>query len=121
MKLLFLDDERFPEQCVNWMKRRNPADFEIYYTQDYCIVKNYDSFVNWIIKNGLPEIISFDHDLADEHYNKYYYDGTFKEKTGYDCAKWLKEYCDSKNLKYPKILIHTMNPVGQENIISVFG
>ncbi|WP_350324738.1 cyclic-phosphate processing receiver domain-containing protein [Empedobacter falsenii] len=38
---------------------------------------DYDDFVNYINRNGLPDFISFDHDLG-------------LRKTGYDCAKfWL--------------------------------
>lgn len=38
------------------------------------------------------------------------------EKTGYDCAKWLVEYCLDNNLKLPKWNIQSANPVGKDNI-----
>jgi hypothetical protein len=57
----------------------------------------------------------------DKHYSKYYDDGTFKEKTGYHCAKWLLEYCMDNSLDIPKVVfIHSMNPIGGENIKSLF-
>jgi hypothetical protein len=76
--------------------------------------------------------VSFDHDLADEHYVEYtaahdpksstkgtiHYD-KFKEKSGYDCAKWLAQYCVDKNLPIPQYYIHTMNPIGGMNIHSI--
>lgn len=117
---LFLDDIRLPEQ-VKWVEL--PLG-------PWIIVRNYDEFVKHIIKNGLPSYIAFDHDLADEHYrpsmyNKdghytnYYTDGTFKEKTGYDCAKWLIEYCMNNNRIFPEYEVHSMNPIGKINIRSI--
>jgi hypothetical protein len=40
----------------------------------------------------------------------------FIEKTGYDCAKWLVEYCIEKDLDLPTYYIHSMNPAGGNNI-----
>ena len=60
-------------------------------------------------------MISFDHDLADEHYLKQN-SQEFVEKIGYDCAKWLVEYCMDHYLDLPKFYCHSMNPVGKENI-----
>ncbi len=42
----------------------------------------------------------------------------YTEKTGYDCAKWLVEYCMNKGVKHPPYMVHSMNPVGKQNIIS---
>lgn len=66
-------------------------------------VYNYEEFILYIEKNGLPDIISFDHDLGIGN-------------SGYDCAKWLVDYCLDKNLQLPKYLVHSQNPVGKENI-----
>jgi hypothetical protein len=77
--------------------------------------------------HGVPDVISFDHDLGDEHYaecentpgildtaeseiEKHY--SKFTEKTGYDCTKWLIEH---KHLPQTCI-VHSMNPVGKKNI-----
>jgi hypothetical protein len=117
---LFLDDVREPVQ-VKWVELPlGPWE----------IVRNYQQFVDHITKNGLPSFVAFDHDLADEHYrpsmyNKdghytnYYTDGTFKEKTGYDCAKWLIEYCINNNRIFPEYEVHSMNPIGKINIRSI--
>ena len=127
MKRLFLDDIRTPHDCVSYMK---PIDLRYMYEDDnWDIVRTYDDFVGYIEHFGLPDLISFDHDLADEHYSQSMYDGefaynkqyeTFKEKTGYDCAKWLRSYCVENGLPYPTYLVHSMNPVGRDNILSVF-
>ena len=117
---LFLDDFRSPVDCSRYMP--NPG---IYLKMEWVIVRNYDEFVKFISKNGLPSMVSFDHDLADEHYSNDMYDGnevynknyeTFKEKTGYDCAKWLVDYCMDRDLDLPEYIVHSMNPAGGKNI-----
>ena len=114
---LFLDDIRMPVDVYNYLK----VDFYLF--DDWVIVRNYDEFVECIEKNGIPYLISFDHDLADIHYNHQNnidYD-SYTEKTGYDCAKWLINYCLDNNLDISTtILIHSMNIIGVENIKSLF-
>lgn len=110
---LFLDDEREPGQ-VNRIDLPNGP---------WIIVRSYDAFISMIEMKGLPEFITFDHDLADQHYghglneDEIPYD-SYTEKTGYDCAKWLVEYCMDNKLKFPGFDVHSMNPVGSLNIIS---
>lgn len=122
MRLLFLDDIRQPKDA--WAYTSNP----IYTRQDWSIVRNYTEFVVYIETNGLPDLISFDHDLAIEHYQTLLDEGLSKraarkqaapmEKTGHDCARWLVEYCRERDLDLPKYLSHSMNPVGKENILN---
>ena len=114
---LFLDDIRLPSHTFTYTK--NP----IYLDSNWDIVRSYDEFVKIIMERGAPDTISFDHDLGPEAY-KYQteipYD-QFTEKTGYHCAKWLIEYCIDNNKDIPQtILIHSMNPVGRQNIESLF-
>lgn len=104
---------------------RNPK------TDGWDIVRSYDEFVDWIQHNGTPDEISFDHDLGvEQHIKHYYHNGklenppdplntTIKERTGYDCAKWLCEYCYENGLPLPKYNVHSANPVGSENISSL--
>lgn len=115
---LFLDDERFP-QDVTWVNLPK---------HNWTIVRNYADFVRTIENKGLPAEIAFDHDLGHEHYQAYHVASrpgngvidynSFKEKTGLDCAKWLIEYCNKNNLPFPKFYVHSMNPIGKQNIIS---
>jgi hypothetical protein len=122
---LFLDDIRVPFDCLKYMK----ADVShIYEDTDWDVVRSYEDFVGYIEHFGLPELISFDHDLADEHYSSEMYSlsnsynekyPTFKEKTGYECAKWLCDYCTKNKLLLPMYVVHSMNPIGKENILSV--
>jgi len=117
MRKLFLDDVRNPIDCVTYKYE------SVYFENDWDIVRNYDEFVKYITENGMPDLISFDHDLADEHYDPSMYDGTynekyetFKEKTGYDCAKWLVDHLMDNNLKMCSFIVHSMNPAGGTNI-----
>jgi hypothetical protein len=124
-RLLWLDDYRDPITDSEWLMFS-----PIFKPYMVFWVKSYNEFVEWIEKNGLPDGICFDHDLADEHYrpsmynpdghySNYYTDGTFKEKTGYDAAKWLVEYCLDNNLDLPKFNVQSANPIGKKNIISI--
>ena len=109
---LFLDDMRHPKD-VKWIKLP---------LVNWRTVKTYKDFVAMIKKDGLPAKIAFDHDLADEHYItgepeiKYSH---FREKTGYDAAKWLVDYCVEWDKDLPDYFIHTLNPIGGLNIKSV--
>lgn len=112
---LFLDDQRFPKD-VFWV------DLPLV---EWTIVRNYNEFVKIIAKRGLPKFISFDHDLDDTHYQEYHRTGgeyfdysKVKELTGYDCAKWLVNYCNERNLPLPEFAVHTMNGPGKKNIES---
>ncbi|SIS48055.1 hypothetical protein SAMN05421639_106165 [Chryseobacterium shigense] len=111
-RLLFLDDIRYPIEAFHYTKQ------DIFLRKDWHIVRNYEQFVNRIMEKGLPEFISFDHDLADVHYLKPNAD-EYTEKTGYYCAKWLVEYCMDNYLGLPKFYCHSMNPVGKKNILSL--
>lgn len=57
---LFLDDFRRPEDAFNYM------GLPIYNLEDWVVVKNYYAFISVIQGKGVPEVISFDHDLDDE-------------------------------------------------------
>ena len=114
---LFLDDIRYPSQ-VNWVSLPENVEWKI--------VRSFDEFTNFIKVNGLPKFISFDHDLADEHYKLGHVSAFTKfdynkvtEKTGYHCAKWLVEYCLERKLPPPNWVTHSMNPIGCENINSI--
>ncbi len=126
---LFLDDVRQPKDCCNYMPNK-----QFYWDNEFVIVRNYDEFAKVVTERyedgEFPEVVSFDHDLADEHYrpsmynpdghySNYYHDGTFKEKTGYECASWLITFCQDKGVRLPRYIVHSMNPVGGENIMKL--
>lgn len=90
--------------------------------------RSYDEFTELIELFGLPDVISFDHDLADEHYTPSQYWDSYEaskayqesreylEKTGYDCTKWLVDYCADREHTLPRCYVHSANPVGADNI-----
>jgi hypothetical protein len=97
---MFLDDLRNP-QDVTWVNLPKV---------DWVVVRNYAQFRDYIETNGFPKFISFDHDLADEHYAGTGYMGSsYSEKTGYDCAKWLVEVCLDSWIELPDFVVHSMN------------
>lgn len=117
MYFLYLDDIRNPRMTYPLMR-----------DEDWVVAKNYDEFVKLIKEKGLPKVVSFDHDLAQEHYpwgnpQLYHPAGPlpydkYKEKTGLDCAKWLVNYCMDEDLPLPEWHVHSANPAGAENIRS---
>jgi hypothetical protein len=122
MKALYLDDVRVPTQTLEGY-------------EPWAVVRNYDEFVRWIQANGMPDYISFDHDLADEHMQDYYKNQargnhsieyqTFKEKTGVDCLMHLIDIAHARESHRQKplfpshISVHSANPVGARNIHSL--
>jgi len=93
LKKIYLDDIRNPK------------------SKGWTVLRNYEEFVQHIEEYGLPDEISFDHDLGE--------DKTKEIKSGYDCAKWLCEYCWGNGLPLPNWNVHSANPVGRDNIIAV--
>ena len=93
---LFLDDMRQPIHTWHYTE-----DY-IYINLKWKVVTDYDEFVKAITDQGIPEIISFDHDLSDVHYkhlsNPIPYD-SMAEKTGYHCAKSATPFRDEWDLK----------------------
>jgi hypothetical protein len=123
---LFLDDIRDPKDCCSYM-----GDGYFYFSTEFVIVRSYDEFCKTVKEKfeagEWPAKISFDHDLADEHYHPTMTDpvkydeiaADFKEKTGMDCAKWLIDFCMDNGLKLPEYVVHSMNPSGARNIHSI--
>ncbi|MFK7755298.1 MAG: cyclic-phosphate processing receiver domain-containing protein [Flavobacteriales bacterium] len=105
-KILWLDDLRNPFIDLEGTTPKKEGIIEW--------VLNYEQFVQWIEKFGLPSVISFDHDLADIDGDS----ANHSEKTGFDCAKWLSEYCQDNGKILPTFYVHSANPVGAENIIN---
>jgi hypothetical protein len=119
--LLWLDDIRDPFA--------NDGEWLVYspimMPYEVIWVKNYEEFITWIGKHGLPDAICFDHDLGlDEVHEKRTmskralkrHRKTPDYKTGYDCAKWLVDYCIDNQQAPPQYGIQSANPVGRENI-----
>lgn len=88
MRKLFIDDLREP-----------PGD-------DWDIVRSYDEAIKYINEQGLPDLISFDHDLG-------------MCPTGYDIAKYIEDKVMTGEMELPEgfeFKVHSSNPVGAANI-----
>jgi hypothetical protein len=114
---LFLDDIRQISDVRKYCVLPNIND------KEWIIVRSYKEFVDIITLRGVPQFVSLDHDLADIHYghglnnDAIPYD-SYEEKTGYDAAKWLVNYCMERGIKHPPYIVHSMNPIGKLNIES---
>ena len=75
---------------------------------EFDIVRNYYDFVDYIKKNGLPELISFDNDLGLDDNGEVALDG-------YACAKWLV-YESGLDLSKLNFKVHSANPVARTQI-----
>lgn len=95
--LLWLDDIRDPHVFDITPYIPEPPDFIVW-------VKSEKEFEEYIVENGIPEFISFDHDLGEG-------------KSGKDAANFLVDYCINNNQSLPAYGSHSSNPVGKENII----
>lgn len=120
---LFLDYSRLPKEVYTNMHSRIGKEASRYLDLEWSVVSSFREFVNHIEKNGMPSIISFGHDLAEEHYEILCACGSsddfpeqFTEKTGLDCAKWLVGYHLKSKSTFPKTMVHSMNPYGSEKI-----
>lgn len=117
---LLLDDFRTVEQIKARVNLPN----------NFCVlVTNYHDFVAHIEKHGLVNIaaISWDHDLGDaamaealrNNFQAFDYNNLNGEKTGYDCVKWLINYCIENKLPITfENFYHTANSVGAANMKS---
>ncbi|MBS1550350.1 MAG: hypothetical protein JSS94_10880 [Bacteroidetes bacterium] len=72
-------------------------------SENFARVYSFEEFPTFITENGLPNFISFDHDLGEG-------------KTGFDCAKCLVEFCLDNQLPLLEFFVHSQNPEGKENI-----
>lgn len=117
--LLWLDDARNPLKD-NWLNF-SPIGKNV----EIIWVKTYQEFTDHIMTYGLPDAICFDYDLGSDIENLGFAIGLSKEKarklkqetlTGYDCAKWLIDYCVKTKNDLPEWNIQSANPVGKENI-----
>ena len=98
--LIWLDDIRDPADVrMDWLAY-SPIGREA----EVIWLKNYSQFKDWILKNGLPDAICFDHDLGED------------TPSGYECAKWLVNYCLDNRVPSPLWSSQSANPVGKANI-----
>lgn len=81
---LFIDDERFPTR------------------DDFFIARTSKEAIDFVKQNGIPDFISFDHDLGGDDTSRVF-------------IHWLVNYLDTEDLNLPEgfsFTVHSQNPVG---------
>lgn len=128
---LFLDDYRQPYDCLGYMHKRIGQKNPIYNEGEWYVVRSFTDFKKAIHDFGkIITVVSFDHDLADGHYHQNMQEGVinyesddFKDdahKTGYHAAQYMISYFEYENIPLPMVLVHSMNPIGYQNIVNLF-
>lgn len=85
---LFIDDERFP---VN---------------EDWVIVRTSEDAIDCVLEHGMPNFISFDHDLGGDD-------------TSMNFLCWMADALCDGVIQFPSdfdYAVHSQNPVGAKNI-----
>ena len=114
INILWLDDLRDPYKYLKHKDDPNNRTLTAnlgYYRQlmeqyelNFTWVKTFEQFTEYIMRNGIPEMVSFDYDLGK---------GLVK---GSACAAWLVNFCKKKGQPMPKTFIHSANPRGSVEI-----
>jgi hypothetical protein len=124
---LFLDDDRVPQNAFCWDENMSLWDMSGIKHGEWSIVRSYNQFVEYIEKNGIPDVVSFDNDLFDVR-NPKVSDEELKDqfmmkdwenfsiKTGAHCAQYLVAQCAAQNKPVPKYYVHSANNIGRKVI-----
>ena len=125
---LFLDDLRIPTDAFIYEERIKLIDKSGIQNCEWHIVRNYEDFCEFIDTFGIPEVVSFDHDLHMEHI-KHYFDvtskigvidyGNLKTKTGKHCAEYFVDKWREAGKPDVKVYVHSANRWGQIEIKNV--
>ncbi|WP_206531800.1 cyclic-phosphate processing receiver domain-containing protein [Sphingobacterium sp. DR205] len=108
-KGIFLDDIRFPSDLTHYISKEELVP---YLLTNWTVIRNYQDFVAYISKNGIPSIISFDHDLGVNLDNT-------EAESGYDAVKYIVDFIiEQQSQVFPQVLCHSQNPVGKANILA---
>lgn len=115
MYKLFIDDlantVRSPEKTVEnreWRIQQGLSSNipNLLHLGQWKIALNFNSAVQIILKFGIPNFISFDHDLGED-------------KNAYDIAKYIVDLDLDNKLTFPddfNFEVHSSNPIGKKNI-----
>lgn len=118
INILWLDDQREPYNYFSknsnsgaWLRNHDYYANNVFnrYNPNFIWVKNLKEFEDYIINNGLPNMVSFDHDIKPKKYEG-------EHENGADVANWLVNYCKQNKLKLPWCFAHSANKNGIERI-----
>lgn len=111
LTILWLDDRRNPNTyftnplSTSASAERNREFYNSHifnkYTPHFVCVKNRTEFQNYIENHGLPDLVSFDHDVTK--------DTNFQEYNGRAIARWLVQFCKDTNQPLPMCFVHSAN------------
>lgn len=124
---LFLDDDRVPQNAFCWDENMSLWDMSGIKHGEWAIVRSYDQFVEYVEKNGIPDVVSFDNDLFDVRNPKVSVEElkdqfmmkdwqNFTIKTGAHCAQYLVAQCVIHGKPIPKYFVHSANNIGRKVI-----
>lgn len=116
--ILWLDDQRDPYKYLKTKSAsatfaRNKQFYDNLlkqYNANFVWVKNLYQFIDYIKKNGVPQFVSFDHDLNNRGGGEGLSDEQKLRNNGVNCAKWLVNYCKETGRSLPKFYVHSANP-----------
>lgn len=122
---LFLDDIRMPADAWIYSERIKLLEKSKTISCAWDIVRNYEDFCEFIDKFGIPSVVSFDHDLCEEHM-AYYFNFTsqigfidyskLKTKTGKQCAEYFVEKWKEAGRPSVQVYVHSANRWGRVEI-----
>ena len=125
---LFLDDIRVPNDAWIYPERVKLLEKTDTHNCEWEIVRNYNDFCEFINKYGIPEIVSFDHDLDTSHMEHYFnitsktgvieYE-KLKIPTGKHCAEYFVDKWKEAGKPKVHVLVHSANRWGQTEIKKV--
>jgi len=98
---LFIDDERWPSDAT-WAEWYGVRD-------DWFVARDWPEVLNLIETYGMPDFISFDHDLGPEEVTLNGYEIVQKIVEGDMDGKWKIP----ENFQFT---VHSQNPIGKRNI-----
>lgn len=122
---LFLDDIRMPRDAWIYSERIKLLEKSKTISCEWTIVRNYEDFCGFIDKFGIPSVVSFDHDLCEQHM-EYYFDFVSKNgyidysnlstKTGKHCAEYFVEKWKKDGKPDTEVYVHSANRWGRVEI-----
>lgn len=126
-RFLFLDDTRNPsaawlhDDATSLEKKSHISNHK------WEVVRSYDAFVRWIDMNGIPIVVSFDHDLDSQAMLQFedalssgFIDYVkFQNKTGKHCAEYLVNKCFELGEPIPKYYVHSANHLARPVITKI--
>jgi len=104
-RYLYLDGSKMPIESFITSR------MNIYYKEQWEIVRNTDCFIQSILQLGLPDFISFGTVNAGYGDDTLVLNLNIRPSTVTDCARWLIDYCTEHNKKLPRFHCHSLNRI----------